>query len=110
MSEIERGECPFIDHDYDKYPYRREILRGRRLRLLREGACEESPRAQPAKIIVTEIDPRRALEAHMDGFMVMSMDEAAAVGDIFVTTNGNVAVIAARHFRKMKNGAILKYQ
>jgi adenosylhomocysteinase len=60
-----------------------------------------------AKIIVTEIDPRRALEAHMDGFMVMSMDEAASVGDIFVTTTGNVAVIAARHLRKMKNGAIL---
>jgi adenosylhomocysteinase len=60
-----------------------------------------------AKIIVTEIDPRRALEAHMDGFMVMSMDEAAAIGDIFVTTTGNVAVIAAGHFRKMKNGAIL---
>jgi adenosylhomocysteinase len=60
-----------------------------------------------AKIIVTEIDPRRALEAHMDGFMVMSMDEAVALGDIFVTTTGNVAVIAARHFRKLKNGAIL---
>jgi adenosylhomocysteinase len=60
-----------------------------------------------AKIIVTEIDPRRALEAHMDGFMVMSMDDAAAMGDIFVTTTGNFAVIAARHFRKLKNGAIL---
>ncbi len=60
-----------------------------------------------AKIIVTEIDPRRALEAHMDGFMVMSMDDAAAMGDIFVTTTGNVAVLAARHFRKLKNGAIL---
>jgi adenosylhomocysteinase len=60
-----------------------------------------------AKIIVTEIDPRRALEAHMDGFMVMTMDEAAVMGDIFVTTTGNIAVIAARHFRKLKNGAIL---
>jgi adenosylhomocysteinase len=60
-----------------------------------------------AKVVVTEIDPRRALEAHMDGFMVMSMDEAAAIGDIFVTTTGNVAVIAAKHFRKLKNGAIL---
>jgi adenosylhomocysteinase len=60
-----------------------------------------------AKVIVTEIDPRRALEAHMDGFMVMSMDEAAAVGDIFVTTTGSVAVIGARHFKKLKNGAIL---
>ena len=60
-----------------------------------------------AKVVVTEIDPRRALEAHMDGFMVMSMDEAAAIGDIFVTTTGNLAVIAARHFKKLKNGAIL---
>jgi adenosylhomocysteinase len=60
-----------------------------------------------AKVVVTEIDPRRALEAHMDGFMVMSMDEAAAIGDIFVTTTGNVAVIGARHFKKLKNGAIL---
>jgi adenosylhomocysteinase len=60
-----------------------------------------------AKVVVTEIDPRRALEAHMDGFMVMSMDDAAAIGDIFVTTTGNVAVISARHFKKLKNGAIL---
>ncbi|MCK9591798.1 MAG: adenosylhomocysteinase [Methanoregula sp.] len=60
-----------------------------------------------AKVIVTEIDPRRALEAHMDGFMVMSMDEAATIGDIFVTTTGNIAVIAARHFKTLKNGAIL---
>jgi adenosylhomocysteinase len=60
-----------------------------------------------AKVVVTEIDPRRALEAHMDGFMVMSMDEASSIGDIFVTTTGNVAVIAARHFKKLKDGAIL---
>jgi adenosylhomocysteinase len=60
-----------------------------------------------AKVVVTEIDPRRALEAHMDGFMVMSMDEAAAIGDIFVTTTGNVGVIAAKHVKKLKNGAIL---
>jgi adenosylhomocysteinase len=60
-----------------------------------------------AKVVVTEIDPRRALEAHMDGFMVMSMDEAASIGDIFVTTTGNVAVIAARHFKRLKDGAIL---
>jgi adenosylhomocysteinase len=60
-----------------------------------------------AKVVVTEIDPRRALEAHMDGFMVMSMDDAAAIGDIFVTTTGNVGVIAAKHFKNLKNGAIL---
>jgi adenosylhomocysteinase len=60
-----------------------------------------------AKVIVTEIDPRRALEAHMDGFLVMSMDEAAAIGDIFVTTTGNCAVIAKKHIAKLKDGAIL---
>ena len=60
-----------------------------------------------AKVIVTEIDSRRALEAHMDGYHVMTMDEAATLGDIFITTTGNVAVIAARHFRILKNGAIL---
>ncbi len=60
-----------------------------------------------AKVIVTEVDPRRALEAYMDGFMVMTMDEAAATGDIFVTTTGNTGVIAAQHFKKMKDGAIL---
>ena len=60
-----------------------------------------------AKVIVTEIDPRRALEAHMDGFSVMSIDQAAVIGDIFVTTTGNVGVIAERQFGKLKNGAIL---
>ena len=60
-----------------------------------------------AKVIVTEIDPRRALEAHMDGFMVMTMDKAAALGDIFITTTGNTGVISARHFKVLKDGAIL---
>jgi len=60
-----------------------------------------------AKVIVTEVDPRRALEAHMDGYMIMPMDEAAALGDIFITTTGNTGVIRARHFNKLKDGAIL---
>ena len=60
-----------------------------------------------AKVIITEIDPRRALEAHMDGYHVMTMDEAAAIGDIFVTTTGNTSVIGKQHFGKMKEGAIL---
>lgn len=60
-----------------------------------------------AKVIVTEIDPRRALEAHMDGFLVMPMDRAAEIGDIFITTTGNTGVITARHFEKLKDGAIL---
>jgi adenosylhomocysteinase len=56
---------------------------------------------------VTEVDPRRALEAHMDGFDVMTMDEAASLGDIFVTTTGNMSVITERHFPNLKDGAIL---
>ena len=60
-----------------------------------------------AKVVVTEIDRRRALEAHMDGFMVMTMEQAAAVGDIFITTTGNTSIIAQKHFSKLKDGAIL---
>ena len=60
-----------------------------------------------AKVIITEIDPRRALEAHMDGFHVMTMDEAAAHGDIFITTTGNIGVMNGRHFKILKDGAIL---
>ena len=60
-----------------------------------------------AKVIVTEIDPRRALEAHMDGYHVMTMDDAAKIGDIFITVTGNVNVINKKHFRNLKDGAIL---
>lgn len=60
-----------------------------------------------ANVIVTEIDPVKALEAMMDGFRVMSMVEAAEIGDIFVTLTGNKSVIRREHFDKLKNGAIL---
>ena len=60
-----------------------------------------------ARVIVTEVDPVRAIEAHMDGFTVLSMDEAAKRGDIFVTVTGCDDVISARHFPMMKDGAIL---
>jgi adenosylhomocysteinase len=60
-----------------------------------------------AKVIITEVDPRRALEAHMDGYLVMTMDKAAALGDIFITTTGNTGVISGRHFKNLKHGAIL---
>lgn len=60
-----------------------------------------------ANVIVTEVDPVRAIEAAMDGFEVMTMDEAAAVGDIFVTVTGCNDVITGKHFSSMKNGAIL---
>ncbi len=60
-----------------------------------------------AKIIVTEIDPMKAMEAAMDGFHVMPMREAATIGDLFVTLTGDKSVLRAEHFRKLKDGAIL---
>ncbi|HZG15939.1 MAG TPA: adenosylhomocysteinase [Candidatus Bathyarchaeia archaeon] len=60
-----------------------------------------------AKVIVTEIDPIKAVEAYMDGFEVMSMKEAAKHGDFFVTVTGNRDVIRKEHFEVMKDGAIL---
>ncbi len=64
-------------------------------------------RGMGARVIVTEVDPIRALEAVMDGFDVMPMDKAAEIGDIFVTATGNIDVIRREHFEKMKDGAIL---
>jgi adenosylhomocysteinase len=60
-----------------------------------------------ARVIVTEVDPRRALEAHMDGYSVMPMENAAREGDIFVTTTGNTSILTGTHFPLMKDGAIL---
>ncbi|MBI3540695.1 MAG: adenosylhomocysteinase [Deltaproteobacteria bacterium] len=60
-----------------------------------------------SRVIVTEIDPLPALEAAMDGFDVMPMADAAAIGDIFCTVTGNKNVIRKEHFEKMKSGAIL---
>ena len=60
-----------------------------------------------AKIIVCEVDPIRAVEAWMDGFEVMRMDDAVAIGDVFITVTGCKDIICERHFTKMKDGAIL---
>jgi adenosylhomocysteinase len=64
-------------------------------------------RGMGSNVVVTEIDPLAALKAHMDGFKVMKMDDAAKVGDIFCTATGMVDVIVGRHFDSMKNGAIV---
>ncbi len=64
-------------------------------------------RGMGAHVIVTEVDPVRALEAAMDGFRVLPMREAASVGDLFVTATGNIHVIDREHFLAMKPGAIL---
>ena len=59
-----------------------------------------------ASVIVTEVNPIKAIEAVMDGFKVMTMDEAATLGDVFITVTGCKDVITPAHFMKMKNGAI----
>jgi adenosylhomocysteinase len=60
-----------------------------------------------AQVIIAEVEPVRALEAVMDGFQVMSLMEAARVGDVFITVSGDKSVIDKAHFRVMKDGAIL---
>jgi adenosylhomocysteinase len=62
---------------------------------------------QNARVIVTEVEPRRALEAHMEGYEVMPMQEAAKEGDVFVTTTGNRDVITREDFEVMKDGVLL---
>jgi len=64
-------------------------------------------RGMGAKVIVTEVNPLRALEAVMDGFQVMPLIEASEKGDIFVTTTGNIHVIRKEHMLRMKDGAII---
>ncbi len=62
---------------------------------------------QNANVVVTEVEPRRALEAHMEGYDVMPMVEAAEVGDVFVTVTGNRGVIGREHFERMGDGVLL---
>lgn len=66
-----------------------------------------SLRSQGARVMVTEIDPICALQAAMEGYQVVTMDDAAAIGDIFVTATGNVDVITIDHMRAMKDRAIV---
>src|SRR4051812_2274304 len=66
-----------------------------------------SLRSQGARVLVTEIDPINALQAAMEGYQVTTMDDAASVGDIFVTATGNVDVITQDHMRQMKDRAIV---
>jgi len=55
-----------------------------------------------ALVVITEINPTRALEAVMDGFRVLAMQEAARIGDVFITVSGNKSVLAGEHFKAMK--------
>jgi adenosylhomocysteinase len=69
--------------------------------------CASRAKGLGANVVVTEVDPIRALEAVMDGFLVMPMTEAAEIGDLFVTVTGNRHVIDVAHFQNMKSGAIV---
>lgn len=69
--------------------------------------CAAALKGQGARVIVTEIDPICALQAAMEGFQVLTMDEAASIADIFVTATGNDHVVTIEHMRQMKTGALL---
>ena len=87
------------------------LLAGRTLVVVGYGWCGKGvalrARGMGANVVVTEIDPIKAVEAVMDGFRVMPMGQAASIGDIFVTVTGNRHVIDGEHFSKMKDGAIV---
>ncbi|MGQ9626371.1 MAG: adenosylhomocysteinase, partial [Anaerolineae bacterium] len=87
------------------------LLAGKNFVVAGYGWCSRGiamrARGMGANVIITEVDPLRALEAVMDGFRVLPMREAAKVGDIFVTSTGDINVIDRPHFEMMKDGAIM---
>jgi adenosylhomocysteinase len=87
------------------------LLAGKKFVVCGYGYCGKGvalrARGMGAEVIVCEVDPVKALEAVMDGYRVMTLNEAAKIGDIFVTVTGDVNVIDVKHFLKMKNGAIV---
>lgn len=87
------------------------LLAGKVFVVLGYGDCGKGvamrARGMGAQVVVTEVDPFCAIQAGYDGFRVLSIDEAAKIGDIFVTVTGNIHVIDEQHFAKMKDGAIL---
>jgi adenosylhomocysteinase len=87
------------------------LLAGRKIVVCGYGYCGKGVasrgRGLGAQVIVTEVDPIRALEAAMDGFVVMPIADAAKIGDIFITVTGNAGIIRREHFLTMKDGAML---
>ncbi|MEO6836606.1 MAG: adenosylhomocysteinase [Candidatus Tumulicola sp.] len=87
------------------------LLAGRTLVVAGYGWCGRGIASRAAgmgaHVVVTEVDPRKAIEAQMDGYRVMPIADAAKIGDIFVTVTGNYHVIREEHFRLMKDGAIV---
>jgi adenosylhomocysteinase len=87
------------------------LLAGKNFVVVGYGWCGRGlasrARGMGALVIVTEVDPLKALEAVMDGFQVMAMEKAAPIGDIFCTLTGDINVVDRHHFELMKNGAIV---
>ena len=87
------------------------LIAGKRVVIAGYGWCSRGialrAKGLGADVIVTEIDPLKALEAVMDGFRVMPMSEAAPIGDLFITATGDINVLDTAHFAAMKNGAIM---
>jgi adenosylhomocysteinase len=87
------------------------LLAGRTMVVAGYGMCGRGVAARAhgmgAQVVVTEVEPMRALEAVMDGHRVTTMAAAAEIGDVFVTVTGNTTVIGSEHFARMKDGAIL---
>ena len=87
------------------------VLSGKDVVVCGYGCCgrgiARKARGMGAQTIVTEVDPRKALQAHMDGHRVMDMDEAAREGDLFITATGNREVIRPEHVEQMADGATL---
>jgi adenosylhomocysteinase len=87
------------------------LLAGRTVTVAGYGNCGRGlamrARGMGAQVVVTEVDPTRALEAHMDGYRVLPMEEAARISDILITVTGNTAVIRREHFQVMKDRAVV---
>ncbi|MGH2359858.1 MAG: adenosylhomocysteinase [bacterium] len=87
------------------------LLAGKTMVVCGYGSCGRGlamrARGMGAQVVVTEVSPLHALEATMEGYMVMPMAEAAKVGDIFITVTGNRSVLRKEHFEAMKDGAVL---
>ena len=87
------------------------LVAGKNVVVAGYGSCGKGvslrAKGMGANVIVTEVDPFRALQALYDGYQVMKMDDAVKIGDIFITVTGDIKVIKTRHMEKMKDGAII---
>ena len=113
--ELARKHCKYSEADWARdradFQSQWERMLAKTFVICGYGMCGRGlanrSRGMGAHVVVTEVEPVSALQAVMDGFKVMSMDEAAVIGDIFCTVTGNTTVLTTQHFEKMKNGALV---